>query len=228
MARLNDIEIRESEISYSNKRGWFFHPTGHHVRALLLHFLPSAFVLDGSSKFSVVFGEKPAHVPRYGQMLGVSVYYVEHFDMVEYMARPRAEQQEIVLAEISKAMLEVSRTSGADVTPIGLAAAAVRASAFHCDIAVNKLSRSSKDRKLRVDVVRRLDPALGEAWEAVISNGTGAVLGVAQIKEPGCLDRTSHFSKSQWRGDIFQILYGRLNEVQYELDVGKYRQAVSG
>ena len=92
MARLNDIEIRESEETYSNKRGWFFHPTGHHVRALLLHFLPPHCVLDGSSKFSIISGNKPPHEQRYHQMLGVSIYYVENFDMQEYMTRPRGEQ----------------------------------------------------------------------------------------------------------------------------------------
>lgn len=223
MARLNDIEIRESELTYSNKRGWFFHPTGHHVRALLLHFLPPNYILDGSSKFSVIFGDRPPHFQTYSQVLGVSIYRVENFDMQEYMARPRGEQQEIILAEITKAMLDVSRTTGADAAPIELAAASVRANGFSCDIAIKKLSRASADRLFRVNVVRRLDPTLGESWEAVISNRTGIILGVEQIKEPGCLDRTLQFSKSQWRGDVFQIIYSRLDEVQYELDLCRYR-----
>lgn len=223
MARLNDIEIRESELTYSNKRGWFFHPTGHHVRALLFHFLPANYTLDGSSKFSVVFGPKPPHERAYSQALGVSTYYVENFDVNDYMARPQCEQQENILVEISKALLDVARTIGGDQVPIELAAAAVRGSGFCCDIAVTKLSRSSKDRHFRVNVVRRLGPSLGEAWEAVISNAAGTVVGVEPIKKASCLDRTSHFSKSQWHGDVFQIIYSRLGEVQYELDLGKYR-----
>jgi hypothetical protein len=31
MARLRDIEIRESAVTDSNPRGWFFHSTRHHV-----------------------------------------------------------------------------------------------------------------------------------------------------------------------------------------------------
>lgn len=223
MARLNDIEIRESELTYSNKRGWFFHSTGHHVRALLLHFLPPNYTLDGSSKFSVVFGPKPPHEQAYSQALGVSTYYVQNFDVIDYMARPQCEQQESILVEISKALVDVARTVGVAIEPIELAAAAVRGSDFCCDIAVPKLSRWSTDRHFRVNVVRRLGPSLGEAWEAVISNAAGTVVGVEPIKEASCLDRTFHFSKARWRGDVFQIIYSRLSEVQYELDLSKYR-----
>ena len=72
-------------------------------------------------------------------------------------------------------------------------------------------------------VVRRLDPEIGEAWEAVVSNGAGSVLDVKQINEPGCLDRRSHFNKSRWLGDMFQIVCSRLEEVLYELNLGRYR-----
>lgn len=223
MARLNDIEIRESAVTYSNQRGWFFHATGHHVRALVLHFLPPNYILDGSSKLSVIFGERPPREQRYSQVLGVSIYYVDNFDIPLYMGRTRAEQQEIILVELTNAMLEVARATGVDVAPIETAAAAVRKNAFQCEIEISKLSRVSQDRRVKIKVVRRLGPATGESWEAVISNSAGVVLGLEQIKEPGCLDRTGHFSKSQWHADVFQIVSGRLKEVQYELDVGKYR-----
>lgn len=222
MARLRDIEVRESSVTYSNQRGWFFHSTAHHVRALLLHFLPRGYVLDGSSKFSVVFGQRPAHDQPYQQSLGVSISYVQDFDIEAYMDRPRAEQQEIMLTALTRAMRDAASLAGTDPAPIDLAAAAVRAHAFCCDIAVDKLCRLTPDRRLRVNVVRRLEPVLGEIWQAVVLDRSGAVLGIEQIKEPG-IDRTSHLSKSRWSGDVFQIVYSYLNSVEYELDVSKYR-----
>ena len=53
MARLNQIDIRESEITYTNQRDWFFHPTGHHVCELLLHFIGRDYILDGSTYYIV-------------------------------------------------------------------------------------------------------------------------------------------------------------------------------
>jgi hypothetical protein len=47
------------------------------------------------------------------------------------------------------------------------------------------------------------------------------VVSVAPItKTPDHLNRIDHFSKSRWSGDTFQIIYGRLDKIEYALDVG--------
>ena len=223
MARLNQIEIRESEVTYTNQRDWFFHTTGHHIRELLLHFLPRDYVLDGSSKFSAVFGQRPNDKDACYTSLGVTVCHIENFDIERHMIRPVQEQQEGILTKLTNAMMEVARLSGADPNVIRQAADAVRENEFSLELNIKKLARSTKDRKLRVEVFRCLGPLIGEVWEARVCAGDGSIVGVEPITEDPCyLVRTSHFSTSQWCDDVFQVIYSRLGKVQYELDISKY------
>lgn len=221
MARLNDIEIRESEVSYTNKREWFFHPSGHHVRELMLHFLPKDYVLDGSSKLSVIFGEKPPSEELCSTILGVTVYRIVGFDVEAYMKKTIEEQQEIILTHITNAMVAIATAVGGDTEIIYRATDAVRENNFATEIEVTKLSRSTKDKKFRIQVFRCLGPAVGEIWEARICNRENVVVSVAPItKNPDHLNRVDHFSKSRWSGDTFQIVCGRLDKVEYALNVG--------
>lgn len=225
MARLNEIEIRESDVTYTKRRDWFFHLTGHHVRELLLHFLPREFVLDGSSKFCAIFGPRPDSTPVCQTILGVTVYYVEGFDVERHMTRPVEQQQEAILNELTTAMINVARSAGSDPGIIQSAAQAVRASNFSADIEVTKLARSTKDRNLRVRVFRCLSPSIGEVWEARIYGRDGTVLGIEPItQKPAHLDRTAHFSKSMWSYSAFQIVHNRLGTIEYSLDVSKYHE----
>ncbi|MFV1985439.1 MAG: hypothetical protein ACC657_17960 [Thiohalomonadales bacterium] len=224
MAKLNQIEIRESRVTYTNKRDWFFHPTGHHVRELLEYNLPTDFILDGSSKLSIIFGERPKEKKIYNNGLGgVSIYYIDDFDIEQYMKQPVEVQQEVILDVVTRAMVDIAKNSGADIEVIQAASDKVRSSGFSSEIEIKKLSRSTRDRKIRVSVFRCLGPKIGEVWETRIKLRNGCVLSVEKItNSPSCLDRTSHFSKSRWEGNIFQIIYSRLQKITYELDISKY------
>jgi hypothetical protein len=230
MARLNQIEIRESDVTYTNQRDWFFHPTGHHVRELLLHYLPRDYVLDGSSKFCLVFGPVPDGELACETILGVTVRYVEAFDVEQYMTLPIAEQQEIILDALTKAMTGVARSAGSDPGVIQQAADQVRQNLFSAEIPVKKLNRSTRDRRLRIEVFRCLGPQLGEVWEARVFSRDGTLLGIETITDrPDCLDRTEQFVKSQWSGNVFEIVCPRLDWVEYRLDTAKYlEQAGAG
>lgn len=215
MARLKEIRVVETPVSYSNQRAWSFHPGAHHVRQLLMHFLPSDFVLDGSSLLSVIFGEKPADEAQCSQALGCTSYYVEDFDVGAYMACSPSAQQESMLLELTAVLLWL--TSDADA--VHQAARRVRDCAFTLDIPVRKLWRSSPDKQYRVEVYRCLGPAIGEMWRAHLVDKAGKPLTVDGITDtPGYLDRTSHFNKSRWDGALFQIVHTTMNSVVYSLD----------
>jgi hypothetical protein len=223
MARLKQIEIRESDVTYSNQSDWWFHLTGHHVKELLLHFLPHDYVLDGSSKFCAIFGPKPQGEKEWSTLLGVTVCYVENFDVEQYKRQSIATQQETILVELTNAMIRVARASDVNFAAIQKAADAVRNSNFYSEMLIKKLSRKTKDRKFHVEVFRRLGSGIGETWEMRVSDAKGHLLGTEQITEsPGHLDRTSHFSRSQWIDNVFQILDTRLQRVQYEFNISKY------
>ena len=223
MARLNQIEIRESELTYTNQRDWFFRPTGHHVCELLLHYIGRDFILDGSSKFSATFGQRPDYDEPFHTVLGVTSYYVEDFDVANHMTRPIEEQQEAILTELVNVMTHAARSAGSDPDVISNAAAEVRNRDFSSEISVEKLWKSTKDRKLRVQVYRCLGPWIGEVWEARVCARDGTVLGIEPITDnPSSLDRTDQFSKSSWSGDIFQITSTRLTTIEYSLDISPY------
>ncbi|MGK5029438.1 hypothetical protein [Janthinobacterium sp. MDT1-19] len=219
MARLREIRVVETPLSYSNQRAWSFHPSAHHVRQLLVHFLPPDFILDGSSLLSVIFGEKPADVAQRSQLLGCTSYYVDDFDIGAYMACSPSEQQERMLLELTMVLVRLASDAGADVEAVNQAAHCVRDCEFALYIPVRKLWRSSPDKQYRVEVYRCLGPAIGEVWQAHLVDKAGKPLAVDGITNtPGYLDRTSHFSKSRWDGTLFQIVHTAMNSVVYSLD----------
>ncbi|EZP39093.1 hypothetical protein [Janthinobacterium lividum] len=221
MARLREIRVVETPVSYSNQRAWAFHPSAHHVRQLLMHFLPTDFVLDGSSLLSVIFGEKPAGEAQCSQALGCTSYYVEDFDIGAYMACSPSEQQERILLELTEVLVRLA--SNAEAEAVNQAAGRVRDCAFALHIPVRKLWRSSPDKQYRVEVYRCLGPAIGEVWQARLVDKTGKPLAVDGITNtPGYLDRTSHFSKSRWDGALFQIVHTTMNSIVYHFDTARF------
>ncbi|KAI9130053.1 hypothetical protein ON05_030905 (plasmid) [Acaryochloris sp. CCMEE 5410] len=219
MAYLNQIEIRESNTTYNNQRDWSFRTTAHHVCELMLHFLPRNYVLDGSAKFSAIFGPKLNDDLLHSTVLGVTSYCIEDFDVADYMTLAIEEQQEYILTVLTDAMMVAAKSIG-NSSIIQRAADSIRANGYAAEIAVLKLSRFSRDRKLRVDVFRCLGPQIGETWEARISKPDFSLVAVDLItKSPAYLDRRTHFSKSQWSGNTFQIVNNRLQKVVYNLDI---------
>ena len=76
---------------------------------------------------------------------------------------------------------------------------------------------------MRVEVFRCLGPEIGEVWEARLVSREGLLLGTETItSRPDWLDRTSHFSKSRWSGNVFEIVANATLSVEYRLSVSKY------
>jgi len=227
MARLKEIRVVESPLAYANQQpGRAFHAGAHHVRQLLMHFLPANFVLDGSSLLSLVFGARPADEAWCSQVLGCTIYYVEDFDIGAWMASSPSEQQERMLLELTAVLVRLASAGAADIDVISQAARCVRDCGFALDIPVRKLWRSSPDKQRRVEVYRCLGPAIGEVWQARVVDKAGKTLAVDAITgTPAWLDRTSHFSKSRWDGALFQIVHTGLNSVVYSLDTASLATA---
>ena len=228
MPRLNMIEIRESEVTYTNQRDWFFHPVGHHVRELLLHFIGKDFTLDGSSKFSAIFGElEEEDDPICSSIFGVTSFHIVDFDVEAFMKLPMNEQQEILLTEVTNALVAVAKKAGSDPNVIKNAAAEVRRNDFAFEIPIKKLGRSTKNRKLKVEVMRCLGPEIGEVWEMRVLKKDGTVCGSEDITDrPDSLDRTDQFSKSSWDGNTFQIFNTRFKELEFSADITPYLEII--
>jgi hypothetical protein len=227
MAQLREIRVSETRLTYSNKRDWFFHPSAHHVRELLLHFLPSGFVLDGSSVVSVICGKKREGDLQWHQVLGITFYYVEAFDIPAYMALPHDAKQDCILSTVTAALVTIAERAGSDAAAIVHAAQCVRDCGFAVRIPVKKLWRSTPDRQFRIEVYRCLGTQIGEVWEAHVFDKSHTLLGVDYLTpRRSHAERTTHFSKSRWDGDIYEVTYSRDGSVMYRLDLGPARRGV--
>lgn len=227
MAQLREIRVSETPLTYSNKRDWSFHPSAHHVRELLLHFLPSGFVLDGSSVITVIFGRKRESDLQWHQVLGITFYYIEAFDIAAYMALSPKEKQECILSSVTAVLVKIAEHAGSDPAAIMHAAQCVRNCGFAVRIPIKKLWRSTPDRRFRIEVYRCLGMLIGEVWEAHVFDKAHTLLGVDYLTpRRSNAERTTHFSKSRWQGDIYEVTYSRDGSVMYRLDLGPARRGV--
>jgi hypothetical protein len=223
MGRLNQIEIRESELTYSNQREWFFHVTGHHVRELLMHFIGRDFILDGSSKFCAIFGERDPDEEICSSIFGVTSYQIVDFDIEAHMSRTIEEQQESLLTALTDSLVAVAESAGSDAGVIRNAAFMVRENGFRIEIPVRKLARSTRDRQFRVEVIRCLGAEIGEVWELRVFGRDGVLVVEDAITEnPDHLDRRDQFSRSAWSGNTFQISSGGSGALEYSFDLSPY------
>jgi hypothetical protein len=224
MPRLREIRAYETPLTASKEKDWLFHLSAHHVRELLLHFMPSDFILDGSSMVSVICGKKPDHESQWYQVLGVTIYYVEGFDVLGYMAMSPEEKQERMLSELTAVLVHIAKAVGADPMAIEHAASCVRECNFSLRIPVRKLWRSSPDKQFRIEIYRCLAVLIGEVWEADILDKSHALLGVEFLTpRQNLVDRRTHFCKSRWEGEVYQLIYTYVDRVVYSLDLAKYK-----
>lgn len=124
-------------------------------------------------------------------------------------------------------LIKIAFQAGSDPAAIVLAAQCVRACHFALRIPVRKLWRSTTDRLYRIEVYRCLSTLIGEVWEAHVFDRSRVLLGVDYLTPRcSCLDRTTHFSKSRWNGDIYEVTYSRDGSVKYRLDLGPTRRGI--
>ena len=193
----------------------------------MLHFLPRRFELDGATKFTLFCGPRPCDESVYTQVLGTSWYYVEDFDFAAYYAGSAKEREEAVLTTLVDALVHIAAEHSKPTELIREAGTAVRDCGFFIELSVKKLSRSTADRGLRLNVFRRLSHEDGEAWGIRVLDRRGVELGTEWITDhPDYLDRTTHFNASRWADGVFQIVQRTPECICYTLDINKYRYRI--
>lgn len=224
MAALNMLCVESAAGAPKPSGKTVFRWTAHHVKELLLYFLPKRFELDGCAKFTLFCGHRPSAEPAYSSMLGASWSYVENFDFTAYYACEARQREEVLLAALVDALTRVAVAHGQPTGPIQEAAQQVRSCGFSLELPVDKLSRASPDRRLKLTVFRRLSLEDGEAWGIHVADRNGVQLGTEWITErPAYLDLSTHFNVSRWDGDTFEIIKRSPPRICYRLDIGKYK-----
>jgi hypothetical protein len=68
---------------------------------------------------------------------------------------------------------------------------------------------------------------IGEVWEVHVLDKSHALLCVDYLTPRRCCaERTTHFSKSRWNSDIYEITYSLDESVMYRLDLSPARRGV--
>jgi hypothetical protein len=224
---LRHIQLRQSELAqFQGDSDFVFHWTGHHVKEIFLNYMPRRYDLNGTSQITLICGPRPAKDQEYTEVLGTSALYIEDFDFDYYIQASGQQREEAILELLESAFVRIASQKEKPFDVIRKAAATVRRSAFALRLPIEKLSRSTSDRSIRINVFRNLSLDDGEAWSAEVSNRSGLLLATEWITpRPHYLDRTEHFSESRWEGSEFQILSNRLNQIEYRLDVTTYRES---
>lgn len=162
-----------------------FHLPANVVQEIFLTFMPAKYLLDGTGKTNLLLGPKGVE-KQYAQLLNVNKYFVEDFDVEAYFAASIMAQYELLLTALEHGLLDIASKHDADPTPIRHAIFETRQCGGERRYVIDRMSRSSRSRKLRLKVCRHIFRE-GESWSVDICDRQGAVLWAQWVAE-----RTNH------------------------------------
>ena len=224
--------LTEIQVCYGVSSGKETAKRGLRVRHLEDAFscaLPRGFVLDGKRK--ICLSLYPASPPTiepdriidgliYGVAGGVSILSVGYFDFARYKASDEVQRDELVVLTMENCLSAVARDFGSDESAIHRAADAIRESQYQYECET-RLSRSTKDRRLRVHVYVRFDRH-GLMWRAEIRSRTGEILGEHSLLKRGSyFDIAADYRSSRIDGDRFS-LFDWNNARRATIELAKY------
>ena len=196
------------------------------VRDVFLTFMPRKYVLDGTRKTNLNLGPR-RNEQQYWQALGVNMYYVEDFDFRSYFAASIQKQDDMLLTVLETSLLDIASRFGADPKPIQQAIRATRECGCEKRYVIPKLARSTKSRKLKLNVFRHIVHG-GERWGIDVTNRNGEVLQTQWIVEKiNSTESAYSFRKTALQGEDFVVL-GSLGEVNYRLNLKHLEESLIG
>lgn len=196
------------------------------VNEVFLTFMPRKYVLDGTRKTNLNLGPRLNQV-QYWQAFGVNMYYVEDFDFRSYFEAPIQKQDDMLLTVLEHSLLDIASRFGADPKPIQQAIAATRECGCEKRYVITRLSRSTKSRKLKLNVFRHIFHG-GERWGIDVTNRNGVVLQTHWISEKSNSTESAYnFRKTALQDEDF-VLLGSLGEVSYRLNLKDLEESLIG
>ncbi|HRX83367.1 MAG TPA: hypothetical protein P5307_30090, partial [Pirellulaceae bacterium] len=179
--------------------------SAYHVQEIVLSFMPNKYELDGMGKTNLYLGPR-GDKPQYQQLINVNAYYLEEFDFDGYFASTEREREETILNAIESSLADIARRFDADPTPIHQAADSTRKCGFCRKYVIKRLCRSTRSRKLRLNVFREVRHG-GERWGIDFTNRSGDVVQTRWITESTYRWESAYdYRSSVWKEDCFVIL----------------------
>lgn len=187
----------------------------YHVVEIFMSFL-SKIDLDGSSKLTIHFEEKPSNKKKYvcDNYFHVSWYYVSESDIELLNSLEKSDRDEYFLNVIVKTLKSIAQINHCNqeiFEEIDTTSKKVLDSGFKLKREIKKLSKVSQDKKFRAKVYRNID-SQGELWYAEIEDKDGNIHRHDLMSGPSYISKVDFFKKSQWEGNRF-VISDRLDHV---------------
>ena len=221
MAYFNMIELREDEYKKANKE-YSISFQAHNITQMFMHFLPKVQI-DGSSKISILFEEKPEDKPQYfrSDYFHVSTYYVDEAILDIANKISLVEKNEFFLSVIENALIDIANINGniEVVESIHQVAERVREYNYEMLLKIDKLSKKSKDRKYKAITYIKIN-SLGECAYVEITDDKKQVQKV-DITEPiTFVSLNQVIKKCEWKEYCF-IMMGNLGKELVSIDLSE-------
>lgn len=216
---LNILTLRESD-STTLPKGIRIRQLAHHITQTFIALSPKIDI-NGSSKIVVILGPR-GDEDLFDNVLGVTNIFIEDFDFHQLLSLSRTAQDIKLLEELRQALTTIATRKGRNektVDIINSTAAAVLSTEFKLTTRIKNLSKTSKNKKQKVDVFRLLNAEVGEGWYCQITNQNSKTETKNWMHEiPGFIDRSDLFKSATLNEDIYQI-NNRLGKVVFEIQL---------
>lgn len=211
---LNLLTLQESDAS-ALRDGVRVRQLSHHVTQIFMTLL-SKVELNGSSKIVVSLGPR-GDEDVFDNVLGVTNIFVENFDFKQFLSLNRRSQDEKLLETLRQSLTLIAtkkEDNQAIVDVINSTAEGVLKTNFELETQIKKLSKTSKNKKSKMNVYRVLNAAVGEGWYCEELFPAHKKSWMHEL--PGFIDRSDLFKTAEINDSAYKIK-NRLGKVVFEI-----------
>jgi hypothetical protein len=213
---LRYLTLRASKKLKDHRFNWIV----HHIQEIYLHLFPKDIEINNSTKIAIIFGPI-GDEPVWNSVLGVTSYYIENFDFDNFYRLNKIEQENLILEIVNNTIVNISERNGKNKDAKQKIIATknkIKDIKFSMEIDIKKLSKTSLDKKYKINIYRILNKESGEGWKYIkLNRKTKEIIEEHWINEiPDHRDLTDYYKKAEITSDGY-ILYNNLGIMVYKV-----------
>lgn len=189
----------------------------HHITQIFMEFLPKIDI-NGSSKIVVSLGPR-GDEDLFDNVLGSTNIFVESFDFKKFLSLNRRSQDIELLEELRRALIAIAtkiESNDAIVEQINQTAEKVLKTNFQLETPVKKLSKTSKNKKHKINIFKVLNAEVGESWYC--QDQFFPKNKIWMHEPPGFIDRSDFFKTAELVENSY-LIKNRLGKIVFELPI---------
>jgi len=199
-----------------------FNGAVNHFEEVMFHFLPKKVNLGGYGFFTIKLHgspEKKNEIKAYGQLLDFE-YMNSDFNLSSFYQLSAEEKFHKLLDIFEKSISEVALQFEIDKDIFLKAINECRSNGVKTE-QVLKISRTHRNRKFKVNIVRIIEPENESVICRIIGNGSELRNEMILDSNSSIYSVSNNFRKSLWEGNYFRII-DRFNKEFVSVDVAEY------